>query len=103
MTNNDNRISTGTIQKYTKSIIRGIYDVPEEDLENIVLKLQQGKALNSDEWIDLSNAFFVKIYNDLPKYFGEAVRIRRSKKLNQTNAIESQAKAIIKLYKDNIR
>lgn len=103
MTNNDNRISTGTIQKYTKSIIRGIYDVPEEDLENIVLKLQQGKELNSDEWIDLSNAFFVKIYNDLPKYFEKAVRIRHSKKLNQTNAIESQAKAIIKLYKDNIR
>lgn len=99
MTNNDNRISTGTIQKYTKSIIRGTYDVPEEDLENIVLKLQQGKELNSDEWIDLSNAFFVKIYNDLPKYFEEAVRIRRSK----NNAIDFKAKAIIKLYKNNIR
>lgn len=103
---NNGRVSTGTIQKYAKSITRGVYEVPEEDLQKILLKMQQGEELDALDWQDLSNAFFDKIYKDIAEdlfdaVFVEAVKIRRSEKLSQT--AKSQAMALIKLYKDNIK
>lgn len=103
---NNGRVSTGTIQKYARSITRGVYEVPKEDLQKILLKMQRGQELDTSEWQDLSNAFFDKIYKDIAKdlfddVFIKAVKIRRSEKLSQTS--KSQAKALIRLYKDNIR
>lgn len=101
MTTNNTKLSVkGSMQKYAMSIGRGTYDVPEEDLEKILLKMQQGQVLSYDEWIDLANAFFVKIYNTLPERFEDAVRIKRSEKIRHSvNPAKDQAIALIKLYK----
>lgn len=88
------------VQKYAKLIDEGVYRVYEEEVEEILEELQAGKELTNYEWQDLSFAFFEKIYREFSEdVFKEAVQIKRSEKLKESN--KAQALAFIRLYKEN--